>query len=138
MPNLRRVSLVALVLATSVFSGCSGGQEASPVTVPQGASPEVAAGAALARSRGCTACHTLDGGRAQGPTWQGIHGAQRTLRDGRTVTIDDAYLRRALVDPHADVPEGYSAAVMASVLKAGDELTDEEIDQLVAYIKTVE
>ena len=78
---------------------------------------------------GCASCHTVDGSRAEGPTWKGLYGSTVTLSDGRTVTVDDAYIRRAIRDPQADVAPGYPTA-MPTI-----DVTDAELDRLVAYIK---
>ena len=54
-------------------------------------------GAAIYQKRGCAACHVVDGvGRAVGPELSSI-GDQRGL----------AYLKQALVEPAARVPEGH-------------------------------
>ena len=64
----------------------------------------VAAGNVLAEPievlerNGCLGCHSVDGSSAAGPTLAGI-GERR----------DEAYLRRALTDPAADVAEGFAA-----------------------------
>ncbi len=120
------------------MTACSGANPAatSP-SLPPDAEPRAIAGAALVENRRCTSCHSLDGSRSSGPTWKGLAGTQRNLSDGRTVVVDDEYLRRALVQPDADVPKGYSAGIMSSVMKNQKQLTAEEVEQLVAYMKTV-
>jgi cytochrome c oxidase subunit 2 len=59
---------------------------------------------------GCRTCH-LPGDATRAPVLAGLPGRTVTLRDGRTVTADDAYLRRALLDPAADVVAGYPAVM---------------------------
>ena len=49
-------------------------------------------------AHGCLGCHSVDGSSGAGPTLAGV--AERR---------DDAFLRRALHDPAADVAEGYAA-----------------------------
>lgn len=80
---------------------------------------------------GCVSCHSTDGARSEGPTWKGLYGSQVTLADGSTVTVDDAYLRRAILDPQADVAPGYVTA-MPTV-----DVSEAEVDRLVAYIQTL-
>lgn len=64
----------------------------------------------------CAACHAIDGPQLVGPNFAGIHGRRQTvIREGKEVevTIDDAYLRRALEDPLAEHPEGFAPAMPA-------------------------
>ena len=80
---------------------------------------------------GCASCHSTDGARSEGPTWKGLYGSEVVLADGTAVTVDEAYLRRAILDPQADVAPGYSMA-MPTV-----EVSDAELERLVAYIQTL-
>jgi hypothetical protein len=65
----------------------------------------------------CAACHSIDGTRLAGPSFKGIFGRkQQVIQKGdesqkTEVTIDDAYLLRALKDPLAEHPEGYPPAM---------------------------
>jgi cytochrome c oxidase subunit 2 len=64
----------------------------------------------LLESYGCTACHSMDGTDGVGPTLQGIYGRERTVTDAggtRTVVADEDYLRRAILEPEAELVEGY-------------------------------
>lgn len=51
------------------------------------------------------------------------------LEDGSTVTADSSYLRAAIADPAADLRTGFTIR-MPQV-----DLTESEIDALVAYIE---
>lgn len=69
-----------------------------------------AAGKALLEKQGCLGCHTLDGTPKIGPTFKGVWGHSVTVVTGgaeRTVTVDEAYVRRSLLDPNSDVVKGY-------------------------------
>lgn len=79
---------------------------------------------------GCSSCHTIDGARSEGPTWQGLAGSQVQLADGTTVVADDAYFRRAILDPQAQVVAGYPAMPAVPV-------TEAQADRLVAYIRSL-
>ena len=71
----------------------------------------------------CIACHSIDGTKTVGPTLKGIFGRkQRVIRNGKSIdlTIDDAYLHRALIDPLHEYPEGYSPAMPALNLPEQD------------------
>lgn len=67
----------------------------------------VSKGRMIAERRQCVACHTLDGQRHIGPTWNRLFGSERTLADGRRVVADEAYLTRSMMEPSKDVVAGY-------------------------------
>lgn len=83
---------------------------------------------------GCLACHSLDGSRLVGPSFKGVFGTQVTvLADGKekTVTVDEEYIRRSIHDPGAEIVKGYPKVMPPPPL------TNEEIEEVVAYIKTL-
>ena len=86
-------------------------------------------GRALAQSKGCSACHTVDGRPGVGPTWKGLYGKTETFADGSTAHVDEAFLRGFILDPKARNVKGF-APVMPKI-----DLDADEIDALVAYIK---
>ena len=81
-------------------------------------------------------CHSLDGTKLVGPTWKGLYGSQVELADGNTVTADDAYLLESILDPNAQIVKGFPANVMPTTY--GELLTDEQIQDIIEFIKTVE
>ena len=89
-----------------------------------------AQGKALAQSKGCTACHTVDGSKSVGPTWKGLAGKTETMADGSSVVADEAYLKRSIHDPNAQVVQGF-APIMPKV-----EVSEDELAALVAYIES--
>lgn len=91
----------------------------------------LALGKTLAQNKGCVACHALDGKPGVGPSWKGLFGKTETLVDGSAVKMDDAALRLEITDPKARVIKGF-APIMPQ-----QELSPEEVDALVAYIKTL-
>lgn len=98
-----------------------------------GGGPEasVEQGRALSESKGCVACHTVDGSPRVGPTWKGLYGKTETMADGSTAKVDEAYLRSFILDPQARQVKGFPP-VMPKM-----ELTDEELAALVAYIQSL-
>ena len=109
---------------------------------PAPETPEASAGlpdgATLFKTKGCTACHSLDGTKKLGPTLRGLYGSRLTVvTDGknREVTADDAYLHTAIETPNADIVEGFPAGIMPAF---GKMLSPAEIDALVAYLKELE
>jgi cytochrome c oxidase subunit 2 len=93
------------------------------------AADPVARGRALAQSKGCVACHSVDGSASVGPTWKGLYGKTETLADGSTMPVDDAFLRDFIRDPLARDIKGFPN-VMPRI-----EMSDAEREALVAYIK---
>lgn len=89
----------------------------------------VGRGQQVAQSKGCVACHSIDGTRGVGPTWKGLLGKTETMEDGTTALVDEAFLARFIRDPK---PIKGFPPVMPKV-----ELTDDEVAALVAYIKSV-
>ncbi len=90
------------------------------------------AGKALVAQNGCGACHSIDGSKLVGPTWQGLYGSQVKLSDGRTVTADEAYLIESVASPSAKVVLGFPDGVMPKF-----NLTDAQIKDIVSYIETL-
>jgi cytochrome c oxidase subunit 2 len=77
-------------------------------TSPGGDSHDlVAEGLVVAARRGCFSCHTIDGQPHIGPTWAGLYGSPVKLDDGRTVTADDGYLTRSMMEPRDEVVAGF-------------------------------
>ncbi|MFT3740472.1 MAG: c-type cytochrome [Breznakibacter sp.] len=95
------------------------------------------AGAAIAKRLGCIACHSTDGVNLVGPTFKDLYGSERTVavKGSETKVIaDEAYLKESILDPAVKVVKGYSAGLMLSYR---DQLKDEEVDQLVEYLKSL-
>lgn len=101
-----------------------------PPTVVATDDPLARDGEKLFASLGCAACHK----QAQlAPPVSGLFGHSVTLADGQTVLADDAYLRESLLDPGAKIVTGY-LQIMPSYRGY---LTDEQVEQLVAYLRSV-
>jgi len=86
------------------------------------------------KSKGCFACHSLDGNKLVGPSFKGIFGKQEvvvTNGQERTITVDEDYLRNSMKNPNADLVKGYQP------LMPPQNLTDEEIEHLVEFIKSL-
>jgi cytochrome c oxidase subunit 2 len=89
-------------------------------------------GATLAVQNGCRGCHTVDGGAGTGPTWFHLYGEPVQLADGSTVTADDAYIKESILDPQAKLVAGFESVVMPTY-----DFTDEQIADIIAYLKTL-
>ena len=82
-------------------------------------------------SKGCISCHTASGNQSEGPTWKGIYAQPVALADGTTVTVDDAYLKRSITDPSAQIVAGFNSKMPTVAM------TDAEIAAMTAYIKAL-
>ncbi len=90
-------------------------------------------GEILYSQKGCVACHTVDGSTGIGPTWKGIWGISVPLEDGRSVTVDEAYVKKSMNEPATDVVKGFQP-IMPPFQGV---LSDKEEDALVAYIQSL-
>lgn len=132
---LALVVTVTIGLALYLSTGESLVGETTTETVPVAADPEAATrGAAVAEGTGCLVCHSVDGTRGSGPTWKGVAGSSRPLESGETVIADDAYLHASIVDPDSQILAGYDDAMPDDY---GTQLSEQEIDDLVEYIKSL-
>jgi len=88
----------------------------------------------LLEKHGCSGCHSLDGSARIGPTLKGIWGRKVTVLTGgaeRSISVDEEYLRRSMLEPNADLVKGFPPVMPAVALK-GD-----EIKAIVEYLKGV-
>ena len=85
------------------------------------------------QTKGCNACHTVDGSPSVGPTWKGAYGIMVPLSNGQQAKADENYLRESILVPGAKVVRGFPNVMppFQGTLK------DSEIDALIAYIKSL-
>jgi cytochrome c oxidase subunit II len=90
---------------------------------------------ALLEKHGCLGCHSLDGSQKAGPSFQGIWGRKVAVVTGgkaHGIVSDEGYLRRSIVEPGADLVEGYPAIMppFAGVL------TEAEVRLIMDFFRT--
>ena len=90
-----------------------------------------AKGEKLVADNGCAACHSINGAAGLGPTWFQLAGSSVELEDGSTVTADDAYLIESIKDPKVKIVKGFNPVMPVYPF------SDDEINNIVAYIKTL-
>jgi mono/diheme cytochrome c family protein len=104
----------------------------APVPVAGGAPPAAGPGPVVASldpheimaATGCMACHTLGGeGGPLGPTFDGI---------GARLGADA--LRRAILDPNAELAVGFESLAGLMPATFGDQLTAAQLESLVSYL----
>jgi mono/diheme cytochrome c family protein len=106
----------------------SPGPSPSPEPPPPTAtepSGSVEAGKTLFRVSGCGACHTFAAAQTTGTTGPNL--------DETLAGKDAAFVRQSIVDPDAEIAEGYSAGVMPQTYE--QQFSPEQIDDLVAFLE---
>jgi len=92
----------------------------------------VRAGERLFHDRGCSGCHAPDS-KFHAPLLEGLYRKPVPLADGNMVTADDQYLRDSILLPAKQISAGYDN-IMPSF---SGHLSEEEIMQLIAYLKAI-
>jgi cytochrome c oxidase subunit 2 len=110
--------LLLLVLALGL-AACGGSDGGAALT-----------GGELAREVGCLACHQ-ETSTGVAPTLHGIWGTDVDLSDGRTVMVDEEYVRRSITEPGAEIVAGYEAVMPLFPLEP------DEIDGLVDWVRSL-
>ncbi len=89
------------------------------------------------KKHGCNACHSTDGSRLVGPSFKGVFNSMRKVEvDGeiKEVKADESYLLNSIRNPNSEVVDGYPKGVMTDYK---DQITDEEVQQIIDYIKSL-
>ena len=97
--------------------------------------PPTELGALLYKRQGCVQCHAVDDnvqGKA-GPTFAKTFGTQQRLTTGESITIDENYLRKSILEPLSQIRAGFQPVMPTYQGR----LKDNELDALIAYIKSL-
>jgi cytochrome c oxidase subunit 2 len=104
-----------------------------------GVSPTVS-GAELFQQLACQTCHGAGGSgagsggmAARAPRLQGLFGNQEKLADGRTVVVDEDYVRESILNPMAKVTAGWQP-IMPTYQ---GQITEEQLSELISYIRSL-
>jgi len=87
------------------------------------------AGARMYQKLGCVTCH----GTGRAPAFNGIYNKPVLLTTGETVIADEAYLRRSILEPSAQIVNGYGPIM--PTFKG--QVSEEGLLQLIAFIKSL-
>ncbi len=121
-----------------IGKGPAGAAPAPAAAPPGGGGPSMAdLGKAAFEKAACQTCHSVrpeeDAIKVVGPRLHGIVGHTVKLMTGEEVTVDDAYIRKSILEPLAEVVAGYAPAMPPYAGR----ITEEEILQIIAYIKSL-
>ena len=81
----------------------------------------------------CNACHSIDGKLKLAPSIKNQYGKELLHTDGSLIIVDDKYIKESIVDPLKYLVEGYTP-IMPSYRQI---LTDEDIENIISYIKAL-
>lgn len=127
---------IAFILFSALLVACGGGENGGSAT---GGDPD--RGKELYNQTiigpnaapGCVTCHSLEPGKTLvGPSHAGL--ATKAATAVEAVSAED-YLKESIVTPDAHVTEGFTPGVMYQ--NYGKDLTEQEINDLVAYLMTL-
>jgi cytochrome c oxidase subunit 2 len=89
-------------------------------------------GARLFTRLGCNSCHGVNPG-VRAPPLAGIFGKAQGLSDGKSILVDENYLRESILNPLAKIVQGYDP-IMPSFAGV---VSEEDVLDLIAYIKSL-
>ncbi|ASV10108.1 cytochrome c oxidase subunit II [Leptospira interrogans serovar Canicola] len=95
--------------------------------------PPTELGKNLYAEKACAGCHSTDGSRLVGPSYKGLFGSTREFESGPGVIADENYIRKSILQPTAQVVKGFPPAMPSYQ----GQLSDDEINALIEYIKTL-
>ncbi|MCA9754718.1 MAG: cytochrome c oxidase subunit II [Candidatus Eisenbacteria bacterium] len=92
------------------------------------------AGLKLYSMLGCQQCHSTTGAAGIGPTWAGLFGSERKMKDGSTIVADENYIRQSILEPQAEIVAGFDPVMPTFQGR----IKDDGIAALIAYMKSLQ
>jgi len=96
-----------------------------------------AKGLDIIKKNACNACHSIDGSKLIGPSYLGFYGKKKVvITNGkeREIMVDDAYIKKSIYEPNADVVKGFAQGLMLSYK---EQISEEELQEIIRYIKSI-
>jgi hypothetical protein len=142
--TLLAVGLI-LLLAGCRASGTTSSQRAPQSSVPAYVTEPftheqqlIEQGARLVVSDGCSACHLTLSKPGVAPSFSSFAGHRVKLRDGRSVLVDERFLREGLLRPRGTILKGYDPAPMlAALARLHLDSQPQQVAALAAFIEQI-
>lgn len=80
----------------------------------------------------CKACHSVDGSKGTGPTWQNLFGLTGHKTSAGPIDVDDAYVVESIRNPGAKIVDGFG-----NNMAAFPNLSDREVRGIIEFMKTI-
>lgn len=141
--NVLSILLLSLVLL--LLAACGGAAEETEPEEQAATGGDAQAGeqlynqTSIGSAPGCITCHAVeptDNPLQPSPVGPSHYGLAGRAGDYVEDLSAEEYLRQSIVEPDAHVVEGFTAGVMYQ--NYGEDLTEQQIDDLVAYLMTLE
>ncbi|MDB5039025.1 MAG: cytochrome c oxidase subunit 2 [Bacteriovoracaceae bacterium] len=91
-------------------------------------------GKKITQDKGCVACHSDDGSKKIGPSYQGLFGSEVELSDGTKIKADENYIRESIFKPQVKIVKGFENMMMPPYV---GQIDDTEMSAVIEYIKSV-
>ncbi len=91
----------------------------------------------IIQNNGCIGCHSIDGTIVVGPSFKAIYNRNVSIKkNGKIVQVksDEEYLRNSILNPKSEIVENYPNIMP----EFKDILKNEEVDEVIKYLKTLE
>jgi len=125
---VRRLATVAVLALVGVAAvACDDGGAPEPKLSADGAK-----GKLVAQKFNCQSCHSTDGSELAGPSWKDLYGTEITLKGGKQLTVDAAYIEQSVRDPSSQRRDD-ATGVMPMFDE--DRISDADLASIVAYIE---
>ena len=133
---MRKIAFLLLLVLVLSLAAC-GGESAPAGGEGAGPSGDAAAGEKLfagGAQPACNTCHSLEAGvKLVGPSLAKIGTGAGSRVSGQSA---QEYLRQSIVEPNDSIAEGFAANIMPATY--GSSLSDKQVDDLVAFMLTLE
>lgn len=111
----------------------SGAKPAAASAAPGAVVSMAEKGRDVFNNKGCFACHSTDGTKKVGPSLKGAFGREEEFADGTKGKVDENYIRQSVMEPQAKLVKGFPP----SMPTFKGLLSDDEVNALIAYIKSL-
>lgn len=127
---MRKLVFILAVILVVSLAACGGGGEPAPAGGNADAGEALFAQSSIGSQAGCTTCHSLEPGvTLVGPSLANVGTEAGSRVSGLSA---EEYLRQSILEPGDFVVEGFGGGIMPGGYSS--ELSDEQVDDLVAYL----